>query len=240
MLKTENLSKTYPDGMKALTNLGIEVRQGEIYCLLGANGAGKTTTINLFLNYITPTGGKAFINGIDVVQNPLESKKYISYVPENVLLYSNLKAIHNVEFFAQISGRTGLGKGDYDAALKRVGLDESAFDKKVKHLSKGMRQKVALATAIVKNAPNMLLDEPTSGLDPKAAYEFTLILVQLKNEDKAILISTHDLFRARQIADRIGIMKKGVLVAEMTSAEIGDKNIEDIYLNYMENSEAAS
>ena len=234
MLKAEDLSKTYDDGIKALKNLNLEIKEGEIYCLLGANGAGKTTTINLFLNFINPTSGKAYINGIDVTKNPLETKKYVAYVPENVMLYGNLRAAHNLEFFSKLGGKKDLNKDDYYSILRRVGLQENAFEKKIKYFSKGMRQKVALAIAIIKDASNMLLDEPTVGLDPKSAHDFTEILLDLKNENKAILISTHDLFRARQIASRIGIMKNGVLAAEMKPQDIVNENIEEIYLHYID------
>lgn len=237
MLKAEKLSKTYEDGTKALEKLDLQINEGEIYCLLGANGAGKTTTINLFLNFIHPTGGIAMIDGIDVVKDPLGSKKYVSYVPEHVMLYGNLRATQNLEFFSTLGGRRDLRKNDYYSILKKVGLEETAFDKKVKYFSKGMRQKVALAIAIIKGAPNMLLDEPTAGLDPKAAHEFTRILMELRDEGKAILVSTHDLFRAKQIANRIGIMKNGILVAEMEPQQIVNENIEDMYLDFIDNRE---
>ncbi len=240
MLKSENLSKIYSDGTKGLTGLNIEVKEGEIYCLLGANGAGKTTTINLFLNFISPSRGTACIDGIDVVKDPLGAKKCVSYVPENVMLYGNLKAIHNLEFFSKLGERQrgdDPGKDDYYTILRRVGLEESVIEKKVKYFSKGMRQKLSLAIAIIKGAPNMLMDEPTAGLDPKAAHDFTKILLELKDENKAVLISTHDLFRAKRFADRIGIMNRGVLVAEMTPKDIGNENIEEIYLEYINRGE---
>ncbi len=234
MLKTENLTKVYEDGTRALTNLNLQVREGEIYCLLGANGAGKTTTINLFLNFIPPTSGTAYIQGIDVTKDPLEAKKYVSYVPEVCMLYGNLRATQNLDFFAKLGGKKNLKKEDYYNIMRRAGLEDKAFEKRVKHFSKGMRQKLALAIAIIKDAPNMLLDEPTSGLDPKAAHEFIQILFELRDEGKAILMSTHDIFRAKEIADRIGIMREGVLLTEIRPEEIKDENIEKLYLQYME------
>lgn len=236
MLKAVNLTKVYEDGTRALTNLNLEVREGEIYCLLGANGAGKTTTINLFLNFIPPTSGTAYIQGIDVTKDPLEAKKHVCYVPEVCTLYGNLRATQNLDFFAKLGGRSWLTKKDYFDVMRRVGLEEEWFEKRVKYFSKGMRQKLVLAIAIIKNAPNMLLDEPTAGLDPKAAHEFLEILKGLREEGKAILMSTHDIFRAKEIADRIGIMKEGVLVAEMRPEEIKHENLERIYLQYMESS----
>ncbi|VAW21220.1 ABC transporter, ATP-binding protein, partial [hydrothermal vent metagenome] len=104
MLQTIELSKRYEDNILALDTLNLEVKPGEIFCLLGANGAGKTTTINLFLNFIEPTSGQALINGIDVTKEPLETKKYVSYVSENVMLYGNFTARQNLDFFAKLGG----------------------------------------------------------------------------------------------------------------------------------------
>jgi ABC-2 type transport system ATP-binding protein len=234
MLQAIDLTKRYEDQQLALDALNLEIKEGEIFFLLGANGAGKTTTINLFLNFIEPTGGKALINGIDVTKDPLESKKYVSYVSENVMLYGNFTARQNLDFFAKLGGKTNLTKEDYYMRMREVGLQEEAFEKKLKTFSKGMRQKVGLTIAIIKDAPNILLDEPTAGLDPKAAAELMQILVNLKRQGKSILMCTHDIFRAKNIADRIGIMKEGRLVMVRTRSEFLEDDIEKIYMNYMQ------
>ena len=218
----------------ALDALNLEIKEGEIFFLLGANGAGKTTTINLFLNFIEPTGGRALINGIDVTKEPLESKKYVSYVSENVMLYGNFTARQNLDFFAKLGGKTNLTRDDYYMRMREVGLQEEAFEKKLKTFSKGMRQKVGLTIAIIKDAPNILLDEPTAGLDPKAAAELLQILVNLKRQGKSILMCTHDIFRAKNIADRVGIMKEGRLVMVRTREEFMEDDLEKIYMNYMQ------
>ena len=220
ILKADGLSKRYEDGVLALDRLDLEVGPGEIYCLLGANGAGKTTTINLFLGFIPPTAGACLINGIDVAKDPLEAKKYVSFVSENVMLYGNFTARQNLDFFAKLGGKTALAKNDYYQVMRRVSLQEKAFDQRVKNFSKGMRQKLGISIAIIKDAPAILLDEPTSGLDPKAATEFLEIMDELKTEGKAILMSTHDIFRAKEIGDRVGIMKEGRLVMERTRQEL--------------------
>jgi len=234
MLQAIDLSKRYEDGNLALDSLNLEINPGEIFCLLGANGAGKTTTINLFLNFIDPTGGQALINGIDVTRDPLESKKYVSYVSENVMLYGNFSSRQNLDFFARLGGRTDLSKEDYYMHMRRVGLQEEAFEMKVKKLSKGMRQKVGLTIAIIKDAPNILLDEPTAGLDPKAASELLKILGGLRDQGKAILMCTHDIFRAKSIANRVGIMKEGRLVMVRTREEFMEEDLEKIYMDYMQ------
>jgi ABC-2 type transport system ATP-binding protein len=234
MLQAIDLSKRYEDQQLALDSLNLEIKENEIFFLLGANGAGKTTTINLFLNFIEPSGGKALINGIDVTKDPLESKKYVSYVSENVMLYGNFTARQNLDFFAKLGGKTNLTKDDYYMHMREVGLQEEAFEKKLKTFSKGMRQKVGLTIAIIKDAPNILLDEPTAGLDPKAAAELLQILVNLKRQGKSILMCTHDIFRAKSIADRVGIMKEGRLVMVRTREEFMEDDLEKIYMDYMQ------
>ena len=234
MLETNNLTKRYEDGNLALDTLNLNIDKGEIYCLLGANGAGKTTTINLFFNFIEPTDGTARINGIDVTREPLEAKKYASYVSENVMLYGNFTARQNLDFFAKLGGHKDLKKEDYYHAMRKVGLQEEAFEMKLKKFSKGMRQKVGITIAMIKDAPAILLDEPTSGLDPEAGAEFIKILQNLRSRKKAILMCTHDIFRAKDIANRIGIMKEGRLVLERTREEFEKEDLEKIYLKYMQ------
>ena len=235
MIEATDLTKRYEDGLLAVDHLNLNITEGEIYCLLGANGAGKTTTVNLFLNFIEPTGGTAKINNIDVTKDPLEAKKHVSYVSENVMLYGNFTARQNLDFFTKLGGRTDMSKDDYYAVMRRVGLQEKAFEQRLKTFSKGMRQKLGIAIAITKNAPAILLDEPTSGLDPKAGAEFMDLLRTLKEEKKAILMSTHDIFRAKDIADRVGIMKEGHLVMSRTSEELEREDLQQIYLEYMQN-----
>ncbi len=234
MLKAIELSKRYEDGHLALDALNLEIKSGEIFFLLGANGAGKTTTINLFLNFIEPSSGQVLINDIDVVKKPLETKKYVSFVSENVMLYGNFSARQNLDFFAKLGGKKELTKQDYYNVMRSVGLQEAAFEKKLKTFSKGMRQKVGLAIAIIKDADNIILDEPTSGLDPKSASELMQILINLKNKGKSILMCTHDIFRAKTVADRVGIMKEGRLVMLRDKEQFLTDDLEKIYLNYMQ------
>ncbi|MDR2038611.1 MAG: ABC transporter ATP-binding protein [Bacteroidales bacterium] len=234
MLQAVDLTKRYEDGQLALDALNLEIKPGEVFFLLGANGAGKTTTINLFLNFIEPTSGQALVDGIDVMKEPLETKKNVSYVSENVMLYGNFTARQNVDFFAKLGGKTNLTKNDYYTVMRNVGLQEEAFEKKLKTFSKGMRQKVGLAIAIIKDASNILLDEPTSGLDPKSASELMQLLLQLRDQGKSILMCTHDIFRAKVVADRVGIMKEGRLVMIRTREQFLQDDLERIYLDYMQ------
>jgi ABC-2 type transport system ATP-binding protein len=234
MIQAIDLTKRYEDGQLALDHLNLNIEPGQIYCLLGANGAGKTTAINLFFNFIEPTYGTALINGVDCTKNPLETKRHAAYVSENVMLYGNFTARQNLDFFTKLSGRKDLKREDYHMAMRRVGLPEISFEKRVKTFSKGMRQKLGIAIAVLKQASALLLDEPTAGLDPKAASEFIDLLRRLRSEGKAILMSTHDIFRAKEIADRVGIMKEGVLIIEKTKGELIHDDLEKLYLKYME------
>jgi ABC-2 type transport system ATP-binding protein len=234
MLQAIDLTKRYEDGHLALDALNLEIRPGEIFFLLGANGAGKTTTINLFLNFIEPTLGQILIDGVNVMKDPLETKRHIAYVSENVMLYGNFTARQNLDFFAKLAGKPNLTKQNYYDVMRNVGLQDEAFERKLKTFSKGMRQKVGLAIAMIKNAPNILLDEPTSGLDPKSAAELMQLLMKLRTQGKAILMCTHDIFRAKAVADRVGIMKEGRLVMLRTREQFLLDDLERIYLDYMQ------
>jgi ABC-2 type transport system ATP-binding protein len=237
MLEAINLTKIYEDGLLALDHLTLKVEPGEIFCMFGANGAGKTTAINLFLNFIPPSEGTALIEGIDVVKEPLRSKDYLAFVSENVMLYANFTAFQNLDYFTKLAGKRGLTKVDYAKALKSVGLQDEAFEMRTKNFSKGMRQKLGLAIAVIKDAPNILLDEPTSGLDPKSGQEFLNLLIKMRNEGKSVFMSTHDIFRAKLIADRVGFMKKGKLVMLKTRQELEGEDLTELYIQYMEERE---
>lgn len=232
MLEAQNLSKTY-NGTAALRNLTLQVAPGEVFCLLGANGAGKTTTINLFLNFIEPSGGSAKVNGLDVTTAPLESKRYLAYIPEQVMLYRNLTGLENLEYFTALAGCKPYGRARLLQFLSDAGLQEGAAAKRVSSYSKGMRQKVGIAIATAKNAKALLLDEPTSGLDPKASNEFSELLKRLSGNGAAVLMATHDLFRAKETGTRVGIMKHGSMVAEMRTGDIGHSDLERLYLEHM-------
>ena len=233
MLEAVNLTKRYEDGVLALDHVSFQVRPGEIFAMLGGNGAGKTTTINIFLNFIEPTEGEARINGIAAHVDPLAAKQFIAFVSENVMLYANFTALQNLDFFARLGGKTHYTRNDYRDVLLRVGLAEEAHNKRLKGYSKGMRQKCGIAIAILKDAPAILLDEPTSGLDPKAGHDFIKLLESLRSEGKAILMSTHDIFRAKEVADTVAIMNNGRIIMQRPAAELVGLNLEELYMQYM-------
>ena len=224
--------KSY-DGFLALKGLNLNIERGDVYCLLGANGAGKTTTIQLFLGFIEPTAGQAQINGLEVKLNPIETKRVLAYIPENVMLYPNLTGLENLRYFSTLAGVIETTDGALRATLARAGLPEAAVDRRVGTYSKGMRQKVGIAMAIARRVQLLLLDEPTSGLDPKASNEFSALVSSLSAEGVGVLMATHDLFRAREIATRIGIMRQGELVAEFAAADVTHQQLEQTYLEHM-------
>jgi ABC-2 type transport system ATP-binding protein len=232
MLEATDLTKSY-NGHLALDRLNLAVLPGEIFCLLGANGAGKTTTINLFLNFVRPTSGTARIKGLDVVEHPLETKRHLAYIPEQVNLYRNLSGLENLDYFAALAGHRGHSTATLLELLAQVGLPEDAARRRVAAYSKGMRQKVGIAIASAKQAEVLLLDEPTSGLDPKASNEFSELLLRLRDRGVAVLMATHDLFRAKESGTRVGIMKRGRMVTLLDTSEVGHADLERIYLDHM-------
>ncbi|WP_328515274.1 MULTISPECIES: ABC transporter ATP-binding protein [Aquimarina] len=237
MITTRNLTKKYGDFI-AVNNLDLDVKEGEILCLLGANGAGKSTTINLLLNFITPTSGEALINGIDVTKDPIKTKSFLTYIPENLMLYPTLSAVENLDYFTGISGKK-ISKSQLETYLLEAGLQKEALHKRIHSFSKGMRQKVGIALAIAKDTKVLLLDEPTSGLDPKSSNEFSELLKEMSNKGVAILMATHDLFRAKSIGSHIGIMKDGVLKNNFKTQDISIQGLEELYLQTMNYNEVA-
>lgn len=200
-----------------LHGLDLTVQAGEIYALLGANGAGKTTTLSLFLGFVQPASGRVRVNGTDPVADPTGSRRQLAYIPENVALYEHLSARENVAYLLHLAGQPASAQA-IDEALASAGLDAAAHGRRVSGFSKGMRQKVAIALALARKVPALLLDEPTSGLDPQATTEFSRILGLLRSQGVAVLMVTHDLLGAADVADRIGFIERGRLIEEVAAS----------------------
>ncbi len=232
MLEAVNVTKQFGEN-RALNGVSLCVEAGEIYCLLGANGAGKTTLINLFLDFHRPTSGEVRINGRNVAEAPIETKRDIAYIPEQVMLYGMLSGIENLDYFATLATGERHSKDALRHLLSEAGLPDDAATRRVSTYSKGMRQKVGIAIALAKNARALLLDEPTSGLDPSAANEFSQLLVRAQQAGVAVLTTTHDLFHAKQTGTRIGIMKRGNLMTQLNSADVSHSDLEALYLQHM-------
>jgi len=240
MLEIHGLEKVFPNGVHAVRGVDLRVPPGEIFCLLGANGAGKTTTMMMVLGFIRPTRGTILISGMDVQRHPLESKKHVAFVSENVMLYGSFTALQNIEFFTKLAGKYDVTRDQCRDALRRVGLAEDAFRRRVRGFSKGMRQRLGIAIAMLKDTEVIILDEPTSGLDPKGGADFLELLRELRGAGKAILMSSHDIFRAKIIADRVGIMRRGRILSVIERDEMENVDLEDLYMHYVEAEEDAA
>lgn len=201
-----------------LADLSLTVAAGEIYALLGGNGAGKSTTLSVLLGFLRPDTGSVRVAGIDPAEAPDTARQHIAYLPENVALYDQLSAYENIAYFMALAGVES-GKADMDVALDAAGLQGEARARRVNGYSKGMRQKVAIAMAVLREVPVLLLDEPTSGLDPRATADFNALLRTLKARGTAILMVTHDLLGAADCADRIGFLAEGRIVEEVHPGE---------------------
>ncbi|GAA5042647.1 ABC transporter ATP-binding protein [Marivirga lumbricoides] len=232
MIQLSNVTKQYKSGT-ALKGLTLQIDQGQIYALLGSNGAGKTTTINLLLGFLNPTSGEVTLDGLSPFKDRKAISKRVAYIPENVSLYPYLTGVENLDYFCSLAG-IKKSKQALKEILTKCGLQSGAHTQKVAGYSKGMRQKVGIAIAYAKEAKVLLLDEPASGLDPAASNELTMLLKQLAKEGATILMASHDLFRVREISDRIGILKKGELVRELKAETVSANELEKVYLDYMQ------
>ncbi|WP_354684289.1 ABC transporter ATP-binding protein [Cupriavidus necator] len=219
------------DGRTVVNRLSLAVPKGCVYALLGGNGAGKTTTIDAALGFITPAQGTVLVDGLSPADDPAGVRRRVAYLPENVALYPYLSGLENLHYFCAIGG-IRLARGEASALLERAGLPRDAHGRRVAKYSKGMRQKVGLAIAQAKAASLMLLDEPTSGLDPAAADDMARRVRQAADAGMAVLMATHDLFNAKQLADRIGILRAGVLVAEFDARTVDHEALALTYLAY--------
>ena len=232
MLYANALTKDY-GAHRALDDVNLTVESGEIYSLLGANGAGKSTTIKLFLGFLKPTAGCAEVDGLDPQREPQAVRRRLLYVPETVGLYDELTGYENLDYFARLAGVEDRSPDRLRESLTAVGLASHAFDRRLGHYSKGMRQKVGIALAMVKEAKALLLDEPTSGLDPEASAEFHDLLLRQRDRGAAVLMATHDLFRAREVATTIGLMQAGRLRRTLDASRITASDLESLYLEEM-------
>ena len=237
-LEASGLGKRFGD-KTALSDLNLTVANGKVVCLLGANGAGKTTTINLFLGFLKPDSGSAFVDGIDAAKSPIEARRRLAYLPESVALYPKLTGLENLAFFDKLTG-VGRQSAELAALLGDAGLPEHAHGQLASTYSKGMRQKVGIAIAMARQAKTLLLDEPLSGLDPSAANSLGELIGRLRDQGSAVLMATHDIFRAKEIGDQIGIMMRGRLVNLLDADALDAKEIESIYLDHLHEDELAA
>ena len=231
MLEALDLTKKFNSHV-AVNHLNLRIAPGEIFALLGPNGAGKTTTINCFLGFLQPDSGEARVNGTSVTRDALAARRQVAYIPEQVALYPRFSGVENLDYFSTLAGRSHTG-AELLSLLKRTGLPEDAARRRVSTYSKGMRQKVGIALALATEARALLLDEPTSGLDPAASHEFSRIIRKLAADGVAVLMATHDLFRAREDATRVGILREGTLAGEFATNDLKHVDLERLYLEHL-------
>jgi ABC-2 type transport system ATP-binding protein len=237
MIKLENLTKDFTH-VRAVDNLNLQVRKGEIFGFLGPNGAGKSTTIRLIMGLLKPTWGRVLIDGIDLALKPRHAKSIIGYVPDQPFLYDRLSGREFVEFHAQLFmiPHTEFQKSLTDLSAQ-LGMD-ILLDDRIESYSQGARQKLALIAALIHNPSLIVLDEPLGGLDPRSARVFKDMLRSRVNAGATVFISTHILPMAQELCHRLAIIDRGKLLALGTYDEISHReelNLEAAFLRITEN-----
>jgi ABC-2 type transport system ATP-binding protein len=216
MIKVSGLTKDY-GARRAIDNLSFDAQQGEIVGFLGPNGAGKTTTMRILTGYMPPTDGEALVAGYDVVEESLEVRKRVGYLPETVPLYTDMIVFDYLKFMGELRKIPNLD-ARVDEVLDMVGLFDRA-DGYIGNLSKGMRQRIGLAQALLHRPEVLILDEPTIGLDPGQVVEVRQLIREIGKE-RTVLLSTHLLNEAQNICDRVLIINKGRIVTEDTTENL--------------------
>lgn len=221
MIIAEDLSKSFEDFL-AVDGVNLQVNPGEVLAILGPNGAGKTTTVRMLTSVLKPTRGRAEIAGFDVVKQPQKVRASVGVLTEHHGLYNRMHGFEYLDFFGQIYG---LSKKDRiqraNELLEHFGLAQ-ASDRRIGEFSKGMRQKLALARSLLHRPPVLLLDEPTSAMDPESAMLVRKAIQDLRSEERAIAICTHNLVEAEELADRIAIIRNGQIIAEGSPSDLKD------------------
>jgi|SRR5271157_5118326 len=215
-IRTEGLTKVY-DGVKAVDSLSLNVNKGQVFGFLGPNGAGKTTTIGMMVGLIEPTEGKCFINDLEVTRNPMEAKRITGYLPDGVGFYSGLTARQNLKYFSKLYDMKG-ADARISELIEYVGLGK--VEKPVGSYSRGMKQRLGLAQALLNDPEVIFLDEPTNGLDPQGVIQFRHILKEQSGLGKTIFFSSHVLEEVQQVCSTLGILLKGKIIAQGTPDEL--------------------
>ncbi len=231
MLRITNFTKIYKGGKKAVDNLSLTVSPGDIYGFIGHNGAGKTTTLKAVSGILDFKEGKILIDGLSIKDNPVEAKQKLAYIPDNPDIYEHLTGLQYINFIADVYK---VSKKEREVLINEYGnmFDISKnYDDLISSYSHGMKQKIAVISALVHTPKLLILDEPFVGLDPKASHDLRQVFTKLCNNGSAIIFSTHVLEVAEKLCNKIGIIQEGKLIADgLTKDVIGDKSLEDIFL----------
>ena len=223
-IHTRGLTKHYGE-VRALVDLDLEVHRGEVFGFLGPNGAGKTTMIRTILDEIRPTSGRAEILGMDTHAQSVEIRRHIGYLPGDLTMYPKLTGHDTITYFANLRG--GVERTYVDVLASRLGADLS---KKIGDLSSGNRQKVGLIQAFMSRPDLLIMDEPSSGLDPLVQREFQAMVREVAEEGRTVFLSSHTLSEVQRVADRVGIIREGRLVAVESVADLRAKAIRTVSL----------
>jgi ABC-2 type transport system ATP-binding protein len=227
VIRAEALTKRYGAAL-AVDRLDLKVERGEVFGLLGPNGAGKTTTILMLLGLTEPSGGRATVEGFDPLRKPLEVKRRVGYMPDSVGFYENLSGAANLGYSAGLAGLRD-ARSRIEAALAHVHLEEAA-EKPVRAYSRGMKQRLAIAEILMKQASVAILDEPTGGLDPQSTREFLELIRSLKSDGMTILLSSHLLDLVQSVCDRVALFHRGRIgltgrVEDLTRDVLGGSHV---------------
>ena len=236
MLKINNFTKIYPNGKKAVDNISLEVKSGDIFAFIGHNGAGKTTTIKSVVGINDFTSGEILIDGMSIVQNPVECKKIMAYIPDNPDMYDSLTGVQYLELIADIFN---VNKQDRNELVKKYAklLElEKDLNSPISTYSHGMKQKLILISAFMHKPKLIVMDEPFVGLDPKASFAVKEIMKKVVAEGTAIFFSTHVLEVAEKLCNKVAIIKDGKLIACGTMEDVKkDKSLEKVFLESVDN-----
>jgi ABC-2 type transport system ATP-binding protein len=225
VVETENLTKMYGE-FTAVDGLNLKIREGEIFGLLGPNGAGKTTTILMLMGLTEPTEGDVTVCGFDSTHHPLEVKRLVGYLPENVGFYDDLTARQNLRYTTRLNGLpSNVGEPRIEGVLQDVGLFDVA-DKLVGEFSRGMRQRLGIADVLIKQPKLVILDEPTLGIDPDGVNQVLDLIMRMSREQHiTVMLSSHLLHQVQQICTRVAIFVKGHMVVEGTIDDLAKKTM---------------
>jgi len=219
LLRTEHLTKDY-GRFRALDGLQLNVAAGEVFGLLGPNGSGKTTALRLLLGFLRPTAGNAWIGGHDCWHDGVAARRHVAYLPGELRLYENMTGRQLVHFLGRLRGQAR--NSEVELLARRLDID---LDRPIAHLSSGMKRKVALLQVLVPRAPLLILDEPTNTLDPSMRDELLAQLHQASRQGQAVLFSSHVLTEVERVCDRVGILRRGLLVHLQDMKELREARV---------------
>lgn len=240
MIEIKNVSKNYKKNNKVINNLNLKINDGEIFGFLGPNGAGKTTTIKMMTGILDIDEGDILIDGKNIINDPIEAKKRLGFVPDNPDVFLKLKGIEYLNFIADVYNVTA---EDREKTIKELAQKFEILDvlnNKIESYSHGMRQKLIIISVLLHNPQNWILDEPMTGLDPKSSYELKNLMREHTKQNKTVFFSTHILDVAEKLCDRIGIIDKGNLLFVGTYEEMKkelkeNKSLEELFMEIIKN-----